>query len=230
MEIKLKAEKRETEETGKGPARRMRRAGEIPAVLYGLGTEASPIKVRSDDLKEVLHTKAGANVLIDLVVTDGKAKENHLVMIKEIQRHPFKERLLHVDFMKVARDETVTARVPIALVGEEDSVGLRAGGTLQHTLWEIEVECLPQDLPDHIIADVSSIDIGENVRVGDLKRIPKVTVLTDESDPVLTILAPRLIAEEKVEEEGVAEAAVEEAAPAEERPEEVATQAEGEGS
>jgi large subunit ribosomal protein L25 len=213
MEIKLKAESRAG--TGKGPARRMREAGEIPAVLYGTGIEARPIKVKREDLNEVLHGHAGSRALIDLVVVDGKAKENHLVMIKEIQRHPFKERLLHVDFMKVAREEKVKTKAAVAVLGEEESVGLKAGGTLQHNLFEVDVECLPADMPDRMFADISGLEIGEHLTVADLIPQPGVTVLTDPEDMIIAVLAPRL-----AEVEEAVPAAEEEAAPEEAKPEE----------
>ncbi len=214
MELKLKARARS--ETGKGAARKLRALGEIPAVMYGHNMEPRPLAVRREDLQDAIHGSAGLNVLLDLQVVDGKNKANHLVMIKELQRHPFKERLLHVDFLKVARDEKVTMKVPVAVSGEEDSVGLRAGGTLQHNVWEIEVQCLPSQVPDHVKAEVSEVAIGEHITVGQLKVPEGVTVLTDPEDVVLTILAPRLAAagEEAAEEE----AAKEEAAPAEQIP------------
>lgn len=204
MEIKLKAEKRL--QTKKGPARRMREAGEVPAILYGTGVEPSPIKVRREDLADLLHGKGGTHSLIDLVVFDGEAEENHLVMIKELQRHPIKDRLLHVDFMKVARDEKITTRVTVALTGEEDSPGLKEGGTLQHNLREIEVECLPGEIPEHLYADISDLSIGEHMTVSDLVVPSGVVVLTETVDTILTILAPRL-AEEPVEAVGAEELA-----------------------
>ena len=205
MEIKLKAETRT--ESGKGPARRMREAGEIPAILYGSGSEPRAIKVKKEDLGEILHGSAGSRVLIDMVLADGKEKENHLVMIKEIQRHPFKEKLLHVDFMKVAREDKIKTRVPVAVVGEEESVGLKSGGTLQHILSEIEVESLPGEMPERMLADISGLEIGEHLTVADIIPQAGVVVLADTEDVIFTILAPRLL--EKTEEEVAAEAAAE---------------------
>lgn len=221
VELKLKAEKRS--ETGKGPARRIREVGEVPGVLYGLGSEPNPVKVKKEDIFNIIQGESGRNVLIDLTVVDGKEKENHLVIIKEIQKHPFKEKLLHVDFLKVARDEKITAKVPIVITGEDESVGLKAGGTLQHTLWELEVECLPAEIPDSYTADVRDLEIGDNLKVEDLSDKPGVDVQTDPQDTVLTILAPRLEEEEEEEVEELLveeELAEEEVAPVEERPEE----------
>ncbi|MBU1670449.1 MAG: 50S ribosomal protein L25 [Actinobacteria bacterium] len=218
MEIKLKAVSRES--TGKGAARKTRGEGLVPAVIYGHGIEPETLQVRKEDLQEVISGGAGTNVLIDLEIARGKKKDNHLVMIKELQKHPYREKLLHVDFLKVARDEKVTMKVPIALVGEEDSVGLRAGGTVQHTLWEVEVECLPGEVPDHLFVDIKDVQIGDHMSVSDLRTLPGITILADAEDVILSIIAPRLVAEEaEVPEEA---AALEEVAPAEEKPGEAA--------
>lgn len=227
MELKLRARSRA--DRGKGAAGRMREQGEVPAVMYGHGTEPRPLAVRKGDLFDVIHGEAGTNVLIDLQVVDGKDKTDHLVMIKELQRHPFKEKLLHVDFLKVARDERVTMKVPISIEGEEEAVGLRAGGTLQHNLWEVEVECLPTAVPDHIFADVSGVKIGEHLTVEDLKPPSTgVTILAEPEDVVLAILAPRLAVEEAELTEEEAAEAKEEAAAAEGAPAEAASPESGE--
>jgi len=213
LEHKLEANKRV--ETGKGVARRARARGEVPAVVYGLGEESVSLTVRDEDLTEIIRSEAGLNVLLDLQIADGrKKKKNHLVMIKELQKHPVKKTLLHVDFLKVARDTMINVKVPISLTGEEDSKGLKYGGTLQHNLWEVEVECLPTDVPDRIIADISQKDIGDHLAVVDLVIPPDVTVLAELDDIVLSILAPRLEVEEEAGEEEAVEVG-EEGAPAE---------------
>jgi len=203
LEYKLKAEKRI--ETGKGAARKARSRGEVPAVMYGQGGESVSLLIKKEDLTDVLGTGAGSNVLLDLQVTDGKQKDNHLVMIKEMQKHPFKERYLHIDFLKVARDAKVTMKVPISLTGEEESVGLKTGGTLQHNLWEVEVECLPAEVPDHIYVDISDSLVGDHRAVSDLEVPDGVTILSEPGDVVLTILAPRLVVEVEPEEEAATE-------------------------
>ncbi|HEY5531359.1 MAG TPA: 50S ribosomal protein L25/general stress protein Ctc [Candidatus Anoxymicrobiaceae bacterium] len=210
MELKLKA--RQRSETGKGAARQIRNEGEVPAVMYGHGIDPRSLAVKKEELGEVIHGRAGTNVLIDLQVVDGKDKTDHLVMIKELQRHPFKEKVLHVDFLKVARDEKVTMRVPISINGEEDSVGLRAGGTLQHNLWEVELECLPTEVPDHLFADISQVKVGDHLVIGDLELPASVHILADPDDVILTILAPRLAVEGEPTEEEAAQAKEEAAA------------------
>lgn len=224
MEQKLVARTRKL--TGKGGARRIRAQGEVPAIIYGLGLEPRNLAVKTGDVWDTIQGEAGLNVLIDLQVVDGKEKDSQLVMIKEVQKHPFKEKILHVDFLRVARDEKVTMKVPITLVGQEDSVGLKEGGTLQHTLWEVEIECLPADIPDELPLDISELDIGDNIRVSDLVVPGEVKMTADPEDVIVTVLAPRLLVEEEEEEEELtpeemeALEAEEEMAPGEETPEE----------
>jgi large subunit ribosomal protein L25 len=208
LELKLIAEKRD--ETGKGAARKARARGEVPGVMYGLGEAPVSLMVKKEDLSDAIASEAGLNVLLDLEVVEGKNRDNHLVMIKELQKHPFKEKLLHVDFLKVARDTKVTMKVPISIQGEETSAGLKAGGTLQHNLWEIEIECLPGDVPDHVFADVTEMEVGSHLSVSDLSVAEGVTVLTEPADMVVTILPPRLVAEEEEEEAAAREEAAEE--------------------
>ena len=139
MEQKLKADRRDG--AGKGVARKIRAQGRIPAVVYGHGIEPLPISVDARDLFHVLHTDAGANVLVDLRV-DG---EHFLAMPREIQRDHLLGRFIHVDFLRIARDEKITVEVPIHLVGE--SHGVKEGGVVEHHLWNLELECFPQDVP-----------------------------------------------------------------------------------
>lgn len=218
MEIKLEARNRV--ETGKSAVRKLREGGEVPAVMYGHGIEPLSLAVKKDALRDVIRGDAGINVLIDLQVVEGKNRDGHLVMIKELQKHPLREKLMHVDFLKVARDEKVTMKVPVAIRGEEESAGLRAGGTLQHNLWEVEVECLPAEVPDHILADIGDINIGDHLTVADLEPVPGITILAEPQDVVLTVLAPRLVEEAPSEEEA---AAGEEVAAAEEEAVEAAS-------
>ncbi len=195
MEAQLIVERRELK--GKGPARRLRAAGYIPAVLYGHGIDTQAIKVKSDALKEVLRGTGGRNVLVDLTVEGDGKKENHLVMLREVQKHPFKEKILHVDFYKVAREEKIKVAVPVELVGE--SVGVKEGGILQQNLWEIEVECLPGDVPEKIEVNITELDVGDHLVVSDIGYIPNAEIQNDPVDVLLSIQAPRV--EEVVEEE-----------------------------
>jgi large subunit ribosomal protein L25 len=214
MELKLKAEKRD--ESGKGAARKLRAAGRVPAVLYGHGVGPMAVSVDAKDLFHILHGSAGTNVLVDLQV-DGI---EHLSLPREIQRDHVRGRYLHVDFLAVRRDETVTVSVPVHVVGE--SPGVKAGGVIEHHLWELQVECLPGDVPDGINADVSKLQVGDSLRVADLVPPRGVSVLTPLEESVVSVVIPQVRVVEEVEavaEEGEEAAAGEgEAAPAEEAP------------
>jgi large subunit ribosomal protein L25 len=203
-EVKLVAEPREG--TGKGVARKLRAAGRVPAVLYGAGLDSTPVSVDSKDLFHVLHTGAGYNVLVDLKL-DGN---EHLVIPRDVQRDHIHGRFIHLDLLAVRRDETIKISVPIQIVGE--SVGVKAGGVVEHHLWEIEVECLPQDVPDAIEADISELEIGMGLRVSDLQAPAGVTVLTNEEESVVAVAQPQMaveLEEEAAEGEEGAEAAAE---------------------
>jgi large subunit ribosomal protein L25 len=214
MELKLKAEKRE--DSGKGAARKLRAAGRVPAVLYGHGVGPMAVSVDARDLFHVLHGSAGTNVLVDLQV-DGA---QHLSLPREIQRDHVRGRYLHVDFLAVRRDETVTVSVPVRVVGE--SPGVKAGGVIEHHLWELQVECLPGDVPDGIEADVSKLQVGDSLRVADLLPPQGVSVLTPLEESVIAVVIPQVRVVEEVEaaaEEGEEAAAEEgEGAPSEEAP------------
>jgi large subunit ribosomal protein L25 len=214
MELKLKAEKRE--ESGKGAARKLRAVGRVPAVLYGHGVGPIPVSVDAKDLFHLLHGSAGTNVLVDLLV-DGT---QHLSLPREIQRDHVRGRYLHVDFLAVRRDEKVTISVPVRVIGE--SPGVKAGGVLEHHLWELEVECLPGDVPDGIDADVSELQVGDSLRVSDLVPPEDVTVLTPPEESVISVVIPQVRVVEEVEaaaaEGEEAEAEEGEAAPAGEAP------------
>lgn len=182
MELKLVAERREG--TGKGVARKLRAAGRVPAVVYGRGMEPIPVSVDAKDLYHVLH-QGGANVLLDLVV-DG---EPHLALAREVQRDHIRNRFIHVDFLAVSRTEKITVSVPIQVVGE--SVGVKAGGVLEHHLWEVQVECLPGDVPEAIQADVSALAVGDSMKVADLVPPRGVTILSPPDELVLAVVPPQ---------------------------------------
>jgi large subunit ribosomal protein L25 len=210
MELKLNAERRQG--TGKGVARKLRARGRVPAVLYGHGVEPTPIAVDAKDLFHVLHTSAGANVLIDLRV-DGTG---HLALAREVQRDHIKGEYVHVDFFAVRRDEEVKVTVPVRIVGE--APGVKQGGLLEHHLWEVQLQSRVDRVPEAIDADVSDLGIGDALKVGDL-RIPEgASLLTDPEDTVVSVVTPQVLEVVEAEAAGAEEAeAVEGAeAPAEE--------------
>jgi large subunit ribosomal protein L25 len=219
METKLQAEPRT--ETGKGAGRRLRATGRIPAILYGAGVEATPIQVSSLDLLHLMHATGGGSVLVDLKL-DG---QEYLTIAREIQRDLRHNRFIHVDFMAVNRDEKITVNVELHEIGE--SRGVHSGGVVEHHLREVELECLPVDVPERIEFDITNLDIGDSIRVGDLTPPPGVTFLTEADIMVLAVVEPAVmdteldlaVAGEEAPEEAVeaeAEAAEGEAAEGEE--------------
>jgi large subunit ribosomal protein L25 len=204
MEKKLVADKRE--DAGKGVARKLRAAGRVPAVLYGHSMEPISLSVDSKELFHLFHTGAGTNVLVDLDV-DGS---RHLAMPRDVQRDHIKGRYVHVDFIAVRRDQTITVNVPIRVVGE--SVGVKAGGVVEHHLWEVQVECLPTNVPEAIEADISTLEIGSSLKVADLQAPEGTTITTNPEDSVVAVQQPQA----PVELEEAAEAEEGEAAEGEE--------------
>jgi large subunit ribosomal protein L25 len=217
MELKLTAEKREA--NGKGAARKLRAAGRVPAVLYGHDLEPVPLSVDARELFHILHGSAGSNVLVDLVVNG----DEHLALPREIQRDHVRGRYLHVDFLAIRRDQKVTVSVPVHVVGE--SPGVKAGGVLEHHLWELEVECLPGDVPDGIDAEVSELQVGDSLKVGDLTPPAGLTVLNPPDESVLSVVIPQVRVVEEVAE--VAEGEEVPAEEGEEAPAEEGTEEEG---
>lgn len=169
---------------GKGEARRMRRAGRVPAVAYGVGMESTPVSIDALELYHVLHTGAGTNAVISLGI-DGRSQ---LVLAREIQRHPVRRDILHVDFVAVQQDVKVEVDVPITLEGE--AVGAEAGGLVSQELYAVRVSVLPLEVPEHIVAHVADLGIGDVRRLADLELPPGVELLDDPERPVVSVLAP----------------------------------------
>jgi large subunit ribosomal protein L25 len=192
MERKLKAERRDR--TGKETAHKIRAAGRVPAVVYGRGMEPMHVSIDSRELFHLLHTDAGVNVLVDLRV-DG---DHFLALPREVQRDLIKDRFVHVDFLRIARDEKITVEVPVHIVGE--SHGVKEGGVVEHHLWTLHVECLPTDVPTHIDADITKLGINESLKVSDLKAPEKSTVLTSADEVVVSVVPPQVLRVEEAEE------------------------------
>lgn len=189
------------DKTGRSEARRMRRAGFIPAVLYGRGVDTIHLLLKEDEFNHSLHKVAGGNVLIDLKIK-GETKSRP-VIIKEIQQDPVYDRTWHVDLQVVRLDEKIKIKVPIAVKGE--SPGVKAGGILEHILREIEVECLPRNIPEKIEVDIGTLEIGDNIHLKDLTFPPGVIVVDDKDTAILSVVPPKAEEKEVPPEEAVTE-------------------------
>ena len=189
MEATLEAVKREGR--GKNEANRLRASGKIPAVVYGARKEGQapeglPLAVDPRAVLRILHSDSGANTLINLKVDGGEAR----VMVKEYQLDPITHQLLHADFYQLAMDKAITVTVPVQLRGEPRGVKLQ-GGLLDFVTREIQVECLPTDIPEHIDLDVSELMLNQSVRVRDLAQSDKWKAVTDGDAMLVHVVMPK---------------------------------------
>jgi large subunit ribosomal protein L25 len=212
---RIRLEVREREQRGSADARRLRRAGLVPGVLYGNGKQPHAICVAERDLRRALTTSGGLNAIID-VVLDGQST-THASILKDYQQDPLRGTLSHVDFLEVRLDKPIHATVPVQLVGEP--AGAKEGGVLSQVQREINVEALPMEIPEHLELDVSEMVIGDTLRLTDLPAMEGVTYLDDPEETVLaTVTMPTRVEEpEEMLEEG--EEGALEGVEGEERPE-----------
>lgn len=210
------------DETGTGSARRLREQGLVPGVVYGRGQEPINLKLDATELADV----TGGNAIIDLQV-DGEEKT---VMVKDVQRDVITDEYLHVDFHQIALDEPIVVEVPISLKGVAE--GVKEGGVLQKTLRKVEVECLPTEIPSDLKLDISELEVGESLHVGDLEASEGVEFTTSGDEVVVTVVAPTELDldedEDELEEDLVTEPEVIGEEPDEEEGEEVEGEAEAE--
>jgi len=202
------------QDKGKRAVKKMRKEGRIPAVLYGHGFDTMLLSMDEREFKALMRKEGGLHGLLNLKLESTEDGE-HAVVVKEIQRHPIKDHILHVDFQKIRKGEELTADVSLRFVGEP--VGVKAGGILQHYLYEISVKCLPKDLPEFIEVDITNLDIKDSLRVSDLPELENVEYVNSPDEVVASVAPKRIkeeIAVEAVEEE------LEEAEVAEEEAEE----------
>lgn len=195
-ETKIAAETRN--ETGKGVARRLRAAGALPAVLYGSGKEARWLQIDEHSFEQILLHHTGESLIVDLTIDGGDPLK---VLLKEVQHHPLTGSPLHADFVEVSMTEKFTVSVPVVLVGE--APGIELGGVLDQLVRDVEIECLPTDLVEEIEVDVSGLNIGDSLQVGDIVVGPELTIVTAPDIAVATVVPPR-VEEEEAEEEGEA--------------------------
>ena len=214
--IELKTNIRTT--TGNGPARRLRQAGQIPAVLYGPGTESVLLSVNISDIDRVLKKGRIGQALLNLVISNNGETSTKTAMVKELQIHPVSRNFLHIDFYEVTMDRKIIVNVPVTTTGK--SKGVEIGGILQVIRRELEVQCLPLDVPESIEIDITNLDIRDSIHLCDIPRQSEIEFLGDEDFTVVTVVSPKIEEEEEElveEEEEEGEAAI--AEEGEERPE-----------
>lgn len=195
-EITLQAHTGRT--TGSRPSGRLRAEGKVPGVVYGLGQDPQSVSVAWRELRVVLTGEAGLNALIDLHV-DGASGD--LVMVKDLQRHPVRRDVLHVDFLRVSRDQAITVEVPIVLEGEAHDVTSN-DGVVDHVLYALAISAKPADIPNELTVDISGLQIGDAIRVGDLPLPSGVTTDVDPEDAVVTASVAQVVESPEEGDEG----------------------------
>ncbi len=182
-ELHLDAEVRSG--AGKSVTRKMRSAGNVPGILYGLEDKPVMLGVNSRSLHKMLHSASSENVLVDLAVGKSKAVK---VLLKDVQHHPVTNKVVHIDFQRVDLTKKIVIAVPVHLIGVAD--GVRSGGGVQEFIMrELEVSCLPTDIPTHIEVDVSELGIGDAIHVGDLK-LEKIDIVSDPHRTIVSVQPP----------------------------------------
>ncbi len=189
QQVKLKAQKRTV--LGRNAIKKIKKEGLVPGVVYGSDAQPMALQVEARELTSVLAHASSEHVLVDLEIGDGDQSTNRLALIQEVQHHPLRRELLHVDFHAVSTTEKITSEVPIEAAGE--ALGVRTfGGLLEYSLRTLEVECFPQELPDIIRIDVSNLNIGEALHVRDIPLPSGVEALTDADLTVVSVVASRV--------------------------------------
>ncbi len=213
-QVEIEASRRN--ETGKGVARKLRRSGQIPGVIYGSKTEPIPLAVNMHEFNRLLFLAKGEQMLITMNIKDNGNSIQKLAMIKDLQLHPVNDQVRHIDFYEIFMDEPVTVEVPIAAKGK--AKGVDEGGTMEFLQRTIEVSCLPMAIPKAIEVDVSDLGIGDALHVADLTPPEGVTIVEDPETTIITVVgAAPTEAEELEAAEEEAEAAAEAAAEAKEK-------------
>jgi large subunit ribosomal protein L25 len=180
-------------EFGKNAARRLRQTGKIPAILYGNKEDSLSLTINPKDLVAILHSPTGHNTIFSVEVQEQKPAS---VMLKDWQFEPLQGKLLHADLIRIAMDKVLQVKVPVVTTGEARGVK-EQGGIFEFVLREVEIECLPVDIPEHLTVDISHLALGQNLRVSDLPVPEKIKVLSDSDLMVAHVIALKV---EKVEE------------------------------
>jgi large subunit ribosomal protein L25 len=178
----------------RGGAKKLRAAGRVPAVIYGRQAKPQNLEVGAKEFGDLIHHSVSENVLVDLSV-ENDARGKRLALVQEIQHHPLEGDVLHVDFHEVTEDEKVVILVPLETVGEAAGVK-NSGGVLEHVVFKLKVRALPKDLPEQIIVDVSHLELGKSIHLGDIQAPPGVEIIGDKHLSVISVAMPRTEEEE----------------------------------
>jgi large subunit ribosomal protein L25 len=184
----------------RGEVKKLRSTGRVPAIIYGRQAKPQNLEVSAKEFGNLIHHSASENLLVDLSV-DSDARAKRLALVQEIQHHPLDGKVLHVDFHEVAENEKVTVNVPVETVGEAAGVK-NSGGVLEHVLFKLKVRALPKDLPEQIVVDVTHLELGKAIHLGEIKLADGVELIGDKNIPVIAVALPRTEEEEAAAVEG----------------------------
>jgi len=187
--IELKAELRDS--VGKKAAKAARSAGKVPAILYGRGLKPTPLAVSQREFHRVTHTKAGGNVLIGLEIKGAKSKKETTCLVKEVQRNPMTDEIYHVDFAAISLTEKIRVKVPLVIKDVQEAIGVKEGGVLDVVHHEIEVECLPTEIPERVETSVKHLKIGDVIHLKELEIPQGVTPLLEGEEVVISLHPPQ---------------------------------------
>lgn len=191
MTVEMRLDAQPRTETGRGAMRRLRRARQVPGIVYGAGREPQPVTLESDQLYRLLEEDS----FFSTILTVELGSETEQAIVKDLQRHPFKPLVQHIDLQRVRSDQVIAVHVPVRIHGEEQAPGVKKGGVLHHDMLDLEVECLPQNLPPYIDIDVSHLDVGWAVHISDLQLPEGVQAATllrgGQDEPVVSVQGTR---------------------------------------
>jgi len=200
MKIEISADKRTLQ--GKGASRRLRGSGKVPAIIYGGEQEPQSIEMDHNDLFHKLKLEAFHASILSLSVA-GKKEQ---VLLRDIQMHPFKHQVLHVDFQRVDKNKKIHMKVPLHFINAESSPGVKtSGGIVTHILTEVDISCLPDDLPEFISVDLVELTAGHTLHLSDLvlpKGVETIALARGDNAPVATIVIPRSVLSDEAAGEG----------------------------
>jgi len=207
--VSLKVEIRSKEELKNNSSRRLRTGGFIPATIYGQAEEPQSIKIDSRQLKEILKGKSTASLIIEMTMSIGGKNKKEITIIKDSQKNPFTHEFTHIDFYRIQMEKEVETTVPVVILNEEESIGVKEeGGVVQHGLRELHIACLPMQIPERITYDIIDLKMGHIIKVSDLIISSDVRVLNHPEEIIVSIIHPTHLVVEEVaveEEEAAAE-------------------------
>jgi large subunit ribosomal protein L25 len=189
-------------QTRRSGSKKLRDAGRVPAIVYGRQAKSQNLEISSKEITDLIHHSISENMLVDLSV-ENDPRSKRLALVQEVQHHPLSGNVLHVDLHEVAENEKVTVMVPVETIGEAAGVKT-GGGVLDHVLFKLRVRSLPKDLPEQILVDVTNLELGKAIHIGEIKAPAGTEILGDKNIPVVSVALPR--AEEEVAVTGTTEA------------------------